>query len=266
MMTDNHEQIQQMFTLQAASFGSKYLTAANPEYLRWMTDHLALQPTDRVIDVAAGTGHLSRAMAPFVQHVTAFDLTQAMLDQGQQHAADAGLTNLTFQQGQAEQLPFPAGTFDLAVTRFAVHHFPQPRLQLAEMVRVTKVGGRVAVIDLVAPADPLLASKYNYLEWRRDPSHTFALMPDQLSALLHDVGVTLITNISREIAVSVDAWLDLTKPTDDVRTEILTRIDAELNGDAEAITGMRPFLRDDGQRMFMQTWVIAAGTVGAANA
>jgi ubiquinone/menaquinone biosynthesis C-methylase UbiE len=261
-MTDNHQQVQQMFTLQAAAFGSTYLTAANREYLRWMTDHLALAPTERVIDVAAGTGHLSRAMAPLVQHVTAFDLTQAMLDQGQQHAAAEGLTNITFQQGQGEQLPFPDGTFDLAATRFAVHHFPQPSQQLAEMVRVTKAGGRVAVIDLVAPPDPLLTIQYNYLEWRRDPSHTFALTPTQLTELMQKAGVTLTTNVSREIEVSVDAWLDLTKPTDDVRAEILTRIDAELNGNAQAVTGMRPFL-SDGQRKFMQTWMIVMGTVKA---
>lgn len=260
-MTDNHEQVQQMFTLQAAAFGSTYLTAANRDYLRWMTDHLALQVTDRVIDVAAGTGHLSRAMAPYVQHVTAFDLTPAMLDQGRQHAADEGLTNITFRQGQGEQLPFPDNSFDLAATRFAVHHFPKPSRQLAEMVRVTKARGRVAVIDLVSPTDPLLAIQYNYLEWRRDPSHTCALPPTELVALVEDVGVTVTTTVSREIEVSVDAWLDLTKPTDEVRTEILTRIEAELDGDVQAITGMRPFLRD-GQRKFMQTWMIVAGTVG----
>lgn len=261
-MTDNHQQVQQMFTLQAAAFGSTYLTAANREYLRWMTDHLALQATDRVIDMAAGTGHLSRAMAPHVQHVTAFDLTQAMLDQGQQQAAAEGLTNITFQQGEGEQLPFPDGTFDLAVARFAVHHFPQPHKQLAEMVRVTKAGGRVAVIDLVAPTEPLLAIKYNYVEWRRDPSHTFALMPDQLTELVRTAGVTITTVISRDIDVSVDAWLDLTKPSQAVRTEIMMRIEAELNGDQDAVTGMRPFLRD-GQRKFWQTWLIVAGTVGA---
>ena len=258
-MTDNHEQIQRMFTLQATAFGSTYLTAANADYLRWMTDHLALQATDTVIDVAAGTGHLSRAMAPHVKQVTAFDLTQAMLDQGKQHADAAGLTNIIFQQGQAEQLPFPDNTFDLATTRFAVHHFPQPRQQIAEMVRVTKVGGRVAVIDLVAPADPLLAIKYNYVEWRRDPSHAFALMPAQLIALLQAAGVTIMTNVIREIEVDIAAWLDLTKPADEVRSEILARIDAELDGIAQAVTGMRPFVRD-GQRKFWQTWQIVVGT------
>jgi len=223
------------------------------------------RPGEKFLDVAGGTGDIAfRILGRQGERadVTVCDINHAMLEVGRNRAIDRGLLKgLTWSTGDAQALPFPDNSFDLAATRFAVHHFPKPSLQLVEMVRVTKARGRVAVIDLVSPIDPLLAIQYNYLEWRRDPSHTFALTPTELVELVENAGVTVTTTVSREIEVSVEAWLDLTKPTDEVRTEILTRIDAELNGDVQAITGMRPSLRD-GQLKFMQTWMIVAGTVG----
>ena len=180
MHETQHEVIRREFGRQAAHFGEQGLTLSNQEYLQWIVDQLDLQPQFEVLDVAAGTGHLSRAIAPAVRRVVALDLTPEMLAQGQREAAQQGLTNVTFERGEAENLPYAAAAFDLVVTRFSLHHFDDPRGPIREMVRVCRPGGKVAVIDLLSPDQPEVATRYNYLERLRDPSHMRAFTADEL--------------------------------------------------------------------------------------
>ena len=84
-----------------------------------------------MLDVAAGTGHVARSLAPRVRAVVALDATQAMLEQGKRH----GVPNVVFMRGDAAALPFVDQSFDVVVNRFALHHFEQPEVQLAEMRR-----------------------------------------------------------------------------------------------------------------------------------
>jgi ubiquinone/menaquinone biosynthesis C-methylase UbiE len=67
-------------------------------------------------------------------------------------------------------LPFADEAFDVVTCRFAFHHFEEPAKALAEMARVCRRGGRVALCDAIAPADPAKASAFNAMERHRDPS------------------------------------------------------------------------------------------------
>lgn len=253
----NHNQlIQKEFSKQAGRFDEKGLTLANLEYLQWIVSHLALQTHFRVLDVAAGTGHLSCAMAPKVEQVIALDATPDMLEQGKRKAEQADLKNITFLRGFAEKLPFPDNTFDRVICRFAVHHFRNPRVQVSEMVRVCHPQGQVAIIDLVSPEDKILAIRYNRLECLRDPSHVRALSATGLRNLLQESGLNILREESRKIEVHTNRWLDLTDPNLETRQKVKEELLQEING--LSITGMNPFLRD-GELMFYQTWMIIVG-------
>jgi SAM-dependent methyltransferase len=256
MASKQNDVVKREFAKQAGGFGQKGLTLARADYLSWMVGNLGLAPELTVLDVAAGTGHLSRAMAPHVAHVTAFDLTPEMLAQARAAAQGEGLANIAFAEGNAERLPFGDGSFDRVVTRFAVHHFADPRVQVGEMARVCAAGGRVAVIDMVAPGDPVLAESYNRLERLRDPSHTWAFAPPDLIALVAGAGLSPVQTESREIEVNAGNWFDLTKTPAPTRVRILREMSGEIGGGGE--TGMRPFRRD-GEIFFMQTWLIVVG-------
>ena len=245
--------VKREFAKQAAAFGESGLTLAKRNHLRWMVDHLGLRPDDDVLDVAAGTGHLSRAMAPFVRRVIAFDLTAEMLAEARLGAERAGLTNIDLARGRAEELPYPDGCFDMVATRLAVHHFEEPRIQIEEMARVCRPGGRVAVIDLVAPDDPVLAASYNRLERRRDPSHVRALSRKELVEVVGGAGTEVVHCASREVAVDVQRWLDLTRTPAEAAQAIGQELKREIEG--SGTTGLRPFL-GEGALMFMQTWRI----------
>lgn len=254
-MTQSHDEtVKQEFAKQAKEFGKAGLTLSSAAILGWIVETLDPRPGWRVLDVAAGTGLLGRALAPRVAHVTAIDLTPEMLAQGRQAAAADGLSSLTFIEGSAESLPFDDGGFDLVAARLAVHHFAEPPGPVAEMARVCRPGGRVALIDLVAPADPGLAASYNRLERLRDPSHVRALAPDELTHLLAAAGLAAGPAERREVEVEVGPWAALTRTPAAALNAIEAELDGELKGGAA--TGMRPFRRDS-RLFFRQTWQIS---------
>jgi len=166
--------IQREFSKQASRFGEKGLTLSSQEILNWIVDSLPLNKESRVLDVAAGTGHLSRAIAPHVSEVLAIDISPEMLAYARQEITGKNLNNLSFQEGNAEHLPYKANCFDLVVSRLAIHHFKEPLIQLREMVRACKPHHRIGIIDLLAHEDEGTAETYNKLERLRDPSHTVA--------------------------------------------------------------------------------------------
>ncbi|HEX7654931.1 MAG TPA: methyltransferase domain-containing protein [Verrucomicrobiae bacterium] len=180
------ERIVEQFTRQAAPF------AAHPAH----TDAAAMailhqvagwRPTDTVLDVACGPGLVACAVAPHVARVTGLDVTPAMLAQARQRQADLGLTNLTWQVGDGQTLPFPDRAFTRCVCRYAFHHLLEPAAVFQEMVRVTVPGGRVLVIDVV-PA-PEKRAAYDRIEKWRDPSHTRALTLPELMAMGRSLGL-----------------------------------------------------------------------------
>src|SRR5215210_7103892 len=104
-MTEHHRLVEQQFARQAPRFGQEGLTLMNRDYLAWMIDTLEPDPQDAVLDVAAGTGHLGRAIAPRVRCVGGLGVSAEMLQEGEQGGQRGGLANIAFLRGAAEELP-----------------------------------------------------------------------------------------------------------------------------------------------------------------
>jgi SAM-dependent methyltransferase len=206
-----------------------------------------------VLDVAAGTGILTRAMARYVHSVTAVDMTEEMLAQARAAVAEAGIENVTIVHGRAESLPVESGTFDVVTARLAFHHLVDPAPVLAEMVRACRAGGSVAVIDLTSPEDGSLRDAYNHLERLRDPAHTMALTPGELVSLCADAALEVETCEARDVEVDCERWLALTGPPEEDADEVRSALRSELSGGPA--TGMRPFQRGGALR-FLQRWAV----------
>ncbi len=136
---------------------------------------------DRVLDVGCGPGIVTCAVARRVAEATGLDLTPAMIAQARQLQQQQGLANLTWAVGDMQALPFADETFSCVLTRYTFHHLLSPQAVLQEMARVTRPGGQVVLID-VAPAREQRAA-YDQVERWRDPSHTQALVLDEMLML-----------------------------------------------------------------------------------
>jgi SAM-dependent methyltransferase len=100
----------------------------------------------RVLDVATGTGNLALPLARGGAVVTGLDIATNLLAQARKRAAAEGLA-VSFDEGDAEQMPYADGAFDVVVTMFGAMFAPRPEMVTGEMARVLKPGGRLAMAN-----------------------------------------------------------------------------------------------------------------------
>ena len=216
--TTHNTTILDQFTRQAVAFNAAG-TITNEQALKMIVEAGQGGPDDTVLDVACGGGIIVCAFAPHVRHATGIDMTPAMLDQSRKLAAQKGLANTTWQQGDVATLPFADASFSIVVTRFSFHHFLEPLEVFKEMLRVCKPNGRIVIVDMYASEDPTKAAEWNKLEKLRDPSHVRCLTLTELEALFGKVGLPAPRVAFYDIRDSVKALLSRSfpNPGDDVK-------------------------------------------------
>jgi len=166
--------VRSMFGPAAANYATSRVHA-NYEELARLVQLAGPKPTDRVLDVATGTGNTAFAFAPFVAEVVAYDLTPGMLEQVRTGAAERGLTNVQPLLGDACAIPETMSGFDIVVARLAPHHFPSIDGFLAGCDHALRTGGKLLVSDTATPDDPDLNRQIDEIETLRDPSHVHNL-------------------------------------------------------------------------------------------
>ena len=118
-----------------------------------------------ILDIACGTGDFSiaiaRAMAPG-SRVTGLDLSEGMLAVMRSKLAAAGLEGrVACVQGDSEALPYAGGSFDCVTIAFGIRNFEQRETALREILRVLKPGGKLVILELSVPSNPVIRWCYN---------------------------------------------------------------------------------------------------------
>ena len=111
-----------------------------------LVDTVEIQPGQRVLDVAAGTGTSALPAARLGAAVTATDLTPELLAVGRDDAAAEGL-DITWETADAEALPYPDGEFDVVMSAIGVMFAPHHQQAADELVRVCRPGGTIGVLS-----------------------------------------------------------------------------------------------------------------------
>ena len=109
-------------------------------------DRLSILPGMRVLDVACGTGNLAIPAARKGATVTGLDIAPNLLEQARLRA-DAESLIVKFEEGDAEQLPYPDGGFDLVMSMFGAMFAPRPEKVATELMRVCKAGSQLAMAN-----------------------------------------------------------------------------------------------------------------------
>jgi ubiquinone/menaquinone biosynthesis C-methylase UbiE len=206
---DNHvERVRERFARTSAQMVERELRRRE-ELREQLQRFVPLDGTERVVDSGAGTGALALALGPLVARVVALDVVPELVAIGRQAAETAGLDNVAFLEGDATKLPFERDSFDLAACHRTLHHVARPELVISELTRVTRMGGRVLVIDQIAPVDPLAAIELDRFERARDPSHTRLLPDTDIRSMLDANGLVLRASRHEQERRELDSYLDL---------------------------------------------------------
>ena len=124
-----------------------------------------VRPGHQVLDIAGGTGDLTRAFSRLVGdtgQVVLADINASMLKVGRDKLLDTGAAgNIRFVQANAESLPFPDHHFDLVTIAFGLRNVTDKDKALRDMTRILKPGGRLLVLEFSKPTNPLMSRMYD---------------------------------------------------------------------------------------------------------
>ncbi len=224
---------------------------ADPRRLRRFVAFVGPDKGDRVLDAAAGTGLLALAFARRVRQVVALVAGEALIDKPRL----ARRSNISPRQGTPQAIPFPDDSFDIVTCGSSFHHLSAPREVLAEMARVCRPGGRVALEDIVASEQEVRARYQNRLEKLRDRSHPGYLRLSEFISLLGQAGLLVCRAQRLELERELNEWLIGARPPLR-RVELIRRL---MTGGQEAdLSGLDIRTVDDAIVFRQQlAWIIA---------
>jgi ubiquinone/menaquinone biosynthesis C-methylase UbiE len=206
-MSKRHkEAVRKQFAKTVDAF-SKYAVRDTPEVVADKLAFVKPQSTDLALDVACGPGTFVLALAPRVRFARGIDLTEEMLRQARAFQLERQITNACFDCGDAEQLPYADGSFDLVFCQCSFHHMPKPGLVLKEMVRVTKPEGRIVVIDALSPEGEAKFELHNQIERLRDPSHAESLRLTTFLEMFESLGLEISRQSLKRRQRSFNQWM-----------------------------------------------------------
>ena len=212
MQNRSHEAV---VSAQFSPRAQSYLTSpvhARGEDLDRLAGIVGSRPEAVAVDLGCGAGHASFAVAPLVQKVVAYDLSDAMVAMVRAEATRRGLANVEARQGSVERLPCPDATFDLVVSRYSAHHWHDVAAGLREARRVLKPGGLAVFMDAVSPGPALLDTWLQTLELLRDPSHVRDYSVAEWQALLAAAGFLPGTVSRFRLRLEFSRWVERMAP------------------------------------------------------
>ena len=202
--------VQDFFARHAAGYTASPSHKAGKD-LDLLTQLLDPKPRDRLVDIAAGTGHTALHLRPLIASALLVDFTREMLEEARQLAEDRGLEIETL-VADAVSVPRPAGSFSLATCRRAAHHFPDVPAFLREAHRLLAREGRLGISDMTAGDEAI--GLVNRIERLRDASHRSALSREGWRAAVEAAGFRIdALEIERE-DYTLARWLAPVSPSE----------------------------------------------------
>jgi ubiquinone/menaquinone biosynthesis C-methylase UbiE len=257
-MLGHDNRVRDEFTRQAETFSAS-AAITDAALTQRFVDALGEAARGSVLDVACGPGILSAAVARTARDVVAFDLTPQMLKKAAQRCAAAGLGNVSFREGTANELPFADAAFDAVVTRLSVHHFDRPGRVMSEIFRVLRPGGCFVVADVISSEVPAESELQNAIEILRDPSHVRMLPGSELTALVKEAGFAIEQFATWDKPREFEEWMGIVN--DASRVPPLRAVVRALAG-AGASAGIGLALDGEKIRLFHRWNLIAARKPG----
>jgi len=252
---DRLKRVSDEFTRQAQTFDAWAEKADDQVFARFQAA-LGAAGNGCLLDIACGPGVVTAAIAQRAASVVALDATERMLETAKARCAKAGLRNVEFKCGDAENLPFDDARFDGLVTRLAVHHFADAQRALDEMCRVLRRGGAAVIVDVISSEDEDESNLQNAIERLRDPSHVRMLPASELDTRVRRAGFRNVESTTWDKWREFEEWMDIVD--DPARAEPI-RIVVRTLAEAGRSAGMGLSI-EDGRIVFFHRWLLLKAT------
>lgn len=254
MTTTDRPTEQFQISLEAAEhYEEAFVPAIFAEWAPLIADVAGVRQGQDVLDVACGTGIVARTVADRLAgsgSVVGVDLNEAMLTVARRRRPD-----ITWQQGDVADLPYPDGTFDAVLCQMALMFFPDRQAAVGEMARVARPGAAVAIVVPAALADQPAYRPFVEAAARRAGPEARSLLGTywacgdlaELAALLEGAGLEVVDTWTHLGTASFPSATALAV-TEVEGSPLVERIDAEtyaaIREDAERV--LQPWVRADG--------------------
>lgn len=165
-----------------------------------------------VCDVGCGTGHTALAFTKEASHLVGVDPAPEMLHAFKKLASDRGV-DVVVNKSFSESIDIQNNSFDLVITRLASHHFINIQKSIAEMHRITKPDGYLAIIDLEGSEDDEIDEFNHALEILHDPTHVRSYKPSVWKSMVEATGMDVVAFFPRQKeapnGVPIKRWCEI---------------------------------------------------------
>lgn len=244
-MSEHDRALAAAFDNAAAQF-ERAPVQSDPEKLTRLITFADLPAGGRVIDAGCGPGLVAEALLQAGYGVLGVDLSAEMIARARKRCARFG------ERARFEQIslfdPSLGGGFDGAISRFVLHHTPDPAVFIRRQAELLRPGGVLAACDHTADPDRTRREWHQRIECARDRTHTRNPTPGEMVDLFAAAGLTALNLIEEPLALDFDEWFDRGTPAEDkatVRQWLLSGPSAR---------GYVPLLQKDG-RVRIEGWL-----------
>ena len=240
-MRDHERELQRAFDAQAAAF-ERAPVQSDPAALERLVAFADLPAGARILDAGCGPGLVSAAFLRAGYRILGVDLSDEMVHRARARCAAFGDRARFERQSLFDPLP-EAGVdavIDAVVSRYVIHHVPDPLAFLRRQVELVRPGGIVVASDHTTDPDPARAQWHNQIECWRDRTHTRCLTAGELVDVFAGAGLWDIRLSEERFALDFDEWFDRgtpTRPKAEVRAQLLTGPGARGFGPQERADG-----------------------------
>lgn len=194
------------FGPRAAAYVSSAVHASGAD-LAQIADLAKTRRPARALDMGCGGGHVSFQAAPYAGEITAYDLSDDMLQAVATEAGNRGLKNILTRQGSVEKTPFEKASFDFVASRYSAHHWHDIGAGIMEARRVVKSDGIAIFADAVSSDEPIIDTHLQAIELLRDPSHVRDYTASEWIRLLKDAGFMPGEPVLRRVRLDFASWV-----------------------------------------------------------
>jgi ubiquinone/menaquinone biosynthesis C-methylase UbiE len=240
--------VREQFNRQAETYAGMEVVR-DKRILDFLIGISGVRPSDKVLDVACGPGFLTMAFAERAGRAVGVDITDTFVAGARAEASSRGLANVSFLRGDVENLHFGPATFDLALCKFAFHHFPRPARVLSEMRRVITRAGKIILMDMLTSEDPEKAALHNEIERLCDPSHAAALSESAFERMFNELQLKIVLKVKGETSYSLAEWLRHGGPSEENARRITEMLESSIEEDRAGLK----VRRENGEIHFTHT-------------